>query len=257
MIKQEPYPILELDNISDTVIDIGRNIDSDKPLPERCVISFFGEAVKEYVSKNNCRQIGSLKLETFVLPIYEIVVRNEQIALIHALGSGPYAAGQIEKLSAMGSNTFMVCGGCGVLEKGSKCGDIYVPASAVRDEGTSYHYVAPSREIEMNHGVCDKICAYLIEHAIPYKRVKTWTTDAMYRETADMIEMRKREGCSIVDMECASFFAVAQQKNLKLGQIFYAGDDLSSKKWDSRNWKSNFGARGYLLALSIGIILSL
>lgn len=256
MLNKE-HPILEFDDSSPTIIDIRKNINLNEFLPDKCILSFFGDAVKDYVIKNNCRQIGSLQLETFILPIYEVIVNNQKIALMHALGSGPYAAGQIEKLSAMGSNTFMVCGGCGVLDKGSQCGDIYVPISAVRDEGTSYHYVAPSREIEMNHEIRDKICSYLIEHSIPYKKVKTWTTDAMYRETVDMVEKRKKEGCNIVDMECASFFAVAQYKNLKLGQIFYAGDDLSSKKWDGRNWKSNFGARGYLLALSFEILLSL
>lgn len=257
MIKQETYPILEFDNFSNTIIDIRKNICLDESLPQRCVISFFGEAVKEYVSQNSCRQIGSLKLETFILPIFEVIVNNESVALIHALGSGPYAAGQLEKLYAMGCNTFMVCGGCGVLEKGSQCGDIYVPISAVRDEGTSYHYVAPSREIEMDHKVRDKICSYLLKHDIPFKRIKTWTTDAMYRETADMVERRKEEGCGIVEMECASYFAVAQYKGVKLGQLLYAGDDLSSKKWDSRNWKCNYGARGNLLALSIEIVLSL
>ena len=58
-------------------------------------------------------------------------------------------------------------------------------------------------------------------------------------------------------MECASFFAVAKYKGLKLGQIVYAGDDLCDKKWDSRNWKSNSGARYNLLLLSMDIVLSL
>ena len=256
MIKKENYPILEFDDSSIAVIDVKKNINLNEPLPSKCVLSFFGEAVKNYVIINNCRQIGSLKLETFVLPIYEVVVRNEKVALMHALGSGPYAAGQIEKLFAMGCNKFMICGGCGVLEKGSRCGDIYVPVCAVRDEGTSYHYVSPSREIEMNLEVCGKICSYLSENSIPYQCVKTWTTDAMYRETVDMIELRKKENCRVVEMECASFLAVSQCKGVKIGQLLYAGDDLSDEQWDSRDWKCNYGTRLNLLTLSIEIVLS-
>ena len=150
----------------------------------------------------------------------------------------------------------MICGGCGVLEKGSRCGDIYVPVCAVRDEGTSYHYVSPSREIEMNLEVCGKICSYLSENSIPYQCVKTWTTDAMYRETVDMIELRKKENCRVVEMECASFLAVSQCKGVKLGQLLYAGDDLSDEQWDSRDWKCNYGTRLNLLTLSIEIVLS-
>lgn len=249
----EKYPILEFDSTSPTVIDIRKNINLQELLPKKCVLSFLGEAVKEYIAKNNCRQIGSLILETFVLPIYEINVNNERIALVHALGGGPYAAGQLEKLSAMGCTTFMVCGGCGVLETGSQCGDIYVPVSAVRDEGTSYHYVAPSREIEMDNVICAKICSHLTKHSIPFKRVKTWTTDVMYRETKDMVERRKGEGCRIVEMECASYFAVAKYKGIKLGQILYAGDDLSGKDWNSRDWKHNKELRNKVLELTISI----
>lgn len=257
MIKKELYPILEFDSSSHTVIDIIKNINSDELLPERCILSFFGESVKEYVDKNNCRQIGSLKLETIELPIFEIIINNEKVALIHALGSGPYAAGQIEKLSAMGCHKFMVCGGCGVIEKGSQCGEIYIPIAAVRDEGTSYHYVSPSREIKMNSKVLNNLCEFLDGRRISYRCVKTWTTDAMYRETKEMINLRREEGCSVVEMECASFFAVAQYKGIELGQILYAGDDLSGEKWYSRNWKCNFDARYNLLALSIEMVLLL
>ncbi len=249
----EKYPILEFDDSSSAIIDIRKNINLQESLPEKCVLSFFGEAVTEHIAKNNCRKIGSLVLESFVLPIFETNVNNDRVTLIHALGGGPYAAGQIEKLSAMGCNTFIVCGGCGVLDKGSQCGDIYVPVSAVRDEGTSYHYVAPSREIEMNHEICAKICTYLTDNAIPFKCVKTWTTDAMYRETVSMIEKRKKEGCYVVEMECASYFAVAQHKGVKLGQILYAGDDLSGKDWNSRNWKDNKDIRNKILELAIAI----
>lgn len=57
-------------------------------------------------------------------------------------------------------------------------------------------------------------------------------------------------------MECASFLAVSQCKGVKLGQLLYAGDDLSDEQWDSRDWKCNYGTRLNLLTLSIEIVLS-
>lgn len=248
------YPILEYDNSSPNMINPVHNIDTSIVLPKRCVLTFFGEAVNKKVIKENLRRIGSLVMESFELPIYECFASNgKSIALIHILGGGPYAAGQIEKLYALGARKYMVCGGCGVLEKGSCVGQIFVPHCALRDEGTSYHYIAPSREIEINKKALFIISKVLSDKSIPFQLVKTWTTDAMYRETLEMIKRRRNEGCHVVEMECASFYAVAQYKNVLLGQILYAGDDLSGESWNSRDWKNNIGIREYLLDVSIDI----
>lgn len=252
MIKKE-YPILEFDGVSENYVPIKKNI-TNSILPECCVLAFFGDAVKELVAQQNCEVIGELKLETFVLPIYAIRGENgKTVALLHAFGSGPYAAGQLEKLIAMGCKKFIVCGGCGALLPDMRCGDLLIPTSAVRDEGTSYHYVAPAREIQMRADVKTKVCQFLDERNMPYKCVKTWTTDAMYRETVDMIALRRQEGCGVVEMECASFYAVAQYKQVPLGVLLYAGDDLSNKTWDSREWKNAKNIRLYLLKLAVEI----
>lgn len=252
--RKELFPILEFDGISENYISAKKNIEVGIKLPKRCVITFFGDVVQEIVRQKQLNFIGKLKLESFIIPIYAWESeRGETIALMHGLGSAPYAAGQIEKLVAMGCEKFMVCGGCGVLYKGSSSNEIYIPTSALRDEGTSYHYVQPSREIEMNAGVKDKIINYLSLQKIPYRCVKTWTTDAMYRETIDLIKARYKEGCDVVEMECASFLAVAQYKKIDLGQILYGGDDLSGAKWNSRKWKSQIEFRRYCLQLAIDL----
>lgn len=248
------FPIIEYDAISNNLISPKANIDQSIKLPERCVISFFGDAVSLLINEQKLSKVGSLKMESFHIPIY--LTRDDlgnDVAIIHGFGSGPYAAGQLEKLICLGCKVFMICGGCGVLEKGSLPGDIMIPVSAIRDEGTSYHYVEPSREIEMEPAVVDVLCNYFSERDIPFKKVKTWTTDAMYRETADMLSYRISEGCSVVEMECASYLAVARYKNVKLGQVLYAGDDLSGIRWNSRNWKNLTDIRTFLLKHTINI----
>lgn len=251
---KKEYPILEFDTESSNYINATANVDTQILLPECCVISFFGDAVKSFVQKYNCQQIGRLVMETFELPIYEAEDKHgKKVALLHGLGSGPYAAGQLEKLIVLGCKKFIVCGGCGVLNRYSRMGEFFVPICAIRDEGTSYHYVEPSREIFLDESVEKVVCSYLDKNDIKYSCVKTWTTDAMYRETRKLIDLRLSEGCQVVEMECASYFAVAKYKGVSLGQLLYAGDDLSGKTWDGRNWKSNSEARSILLNLSINI----
>jgi purine-nucleoside phosphorylase len=69
---------------------------------------------------------------------------------------------------------------------------------------------------------------------IPYIKTKTWTTDALYRETRKNMMDRKSDGCLTVDMECASIMSVSQFRNVELYQFLYGEDTLDGVEWDSR-----------------------
>ncbi len=83
-------------------------------------------------------------------------------------------------------------------------GEIIVPVVAVRDEGTSYHYLEPSREVECHKETVETVVSCLKQMGIPFTAGKTWTSYAIYRETPDMVELRRNEGCITVEMEAAA-----------------------------------------------------
>lgn len=83
-------------------------------------------------------------------------------------------------------------------------GEIIVPVVAVRDEGTSYHYLEPSREVECHKETVETVVSCLKQMGIPFTTGKTWTSYAIYRETPDMVELRRNEGCITVEMEAAA-----------------------------------------------------
>lgn len=62
-----------------------------------------------------------------------------------------------------------------------------IPTKALRDEGASYHYVAPSRYIEVDSRALTAIETVLKGKEIPYQEVMTWSTDGFYRETPDKV----------------------------------------------------------------------
>jgi len=94
-------------------------------------------------------------------------------------------------------------------------------------------------------------------HNVDYVTGKTWTTDAIYRETKTKIERRRAEGCLTAEMEAASFFAVAQFRNVAFAQMLYGGDDVSGENWDSRDWQSKATVREKLFWLAAEACLSL
>src|SRR4029079_18210299 len=136
------------------------------------------------------------------------------------------AATFLEELIALGCTRFIACGGAGALDRDRAVGHIIVPTAAVRDEGPSYHYRPAGREVVPSPAALAAIEATLRARNIDYRRAKTWTTDAPYRETRAKVARRREEGCATVEMEAAALFAVAQMRGVDFGQLLYAGDDV-------------------------------
>lgn len=249
MIERE-FPILEYDNERNAFM---RPCDHIQPadIAEKCVLCFFTEAIEHMLQKYPNRIVAYLNAEPFRLPVYELEYMSKKIALIQAGVGAPVAAAQIEELTALGCKKYIACGNCGVLQKEIAAGHIIIPVCAVRDEGTSYHYMQPSREIHADEHVVRVIENTLIENKVPYVKAKTWTTDAPYRETPMKIKQRKQEGCVTVEMEASAYMAVSQYNQVEFGQILYAGDSLGGDAWDSRDFASNTQVREFVLRLAL------
>jgi len=250
------FPILEFDEDKNALIRPEKMI---KPIdiPQKAVICFFADAIERILIEFQHKVITQLIGEGVKLPVYELVYKGERIALVQAMVGAPWAAGHIEELSAYGCKKFIACGGCGVLQKDLAVGHLIIPIAAVRDEGTSYHYVKPSREITANARVVQAIEDTLSEQSVPYIKAKTWTTDAMYRETPTKIQQRKDEGCVTVEMEVSAFIAVSQYNGVDFGQILYAGDSLAGDEWDKRGWIDRTEIREFVLKLALDSCLNI
>lgn len=170
--------------------------------------------------------------------------------MFHPGVGAPMAAGMMEEAIATGCRKLMACGGAGAVVPGLALGHVVVPTAAVRDEGTSYQYLAPSREVDAQPGPNAAAIAVLERHDVPHVFGKTWTTDAPYRETRSRIARRRAEGCITVEMETAAFLAVAAFRGVEFAQYLYAGDDVSGDAWEHRGWERS-SARASLFWLAV------
>lgn len=250
------YPILEHDYASEAKIEPSRII-KPRDIPEHCVISFFRDVNEKVVMEKQAKVIVPNRWEDGEHPIYEIEHRGRRLAFFHPGVGAPIAAGLLEEAIAFGCRKFIVCGGCGVLDKELTVGKLILVESALRDEGLSHHYIEPTREIMAHSKALSIIRATLEARRLPFVSGKTWTTDAPYRETQTMIDARRAEGCLTVEMEAASLMAVAQFRNVLLGQVLYAGDDLSGEHWDVRGWQSRKEIRESLFWLAADACLEM
>ena len=250
------YPILEFDPSPEAFIEPSKVIRA-RDLPEHCVITFFKEVIDKVIAKHEAKIAVENYWEDGPHCIYEISYQGRRLAFFHPGVGAPISAGLLEEAIAFGCRKFIACGGCGVLEKDIAVGHLVVVSAAVRDEGVSYHYLPPAREVIANGDAVHALVKTLEEQSIPFRVGKTWTTDAPYRETANKITRRREEGCLTVEMENAAMIAVAQFRDVIFGQVLYGGDDLSGVEWDHRHWTSKHDIRQSLFWLCADACLSL
>ena len=245
MIMESKYPILEFDDAKvskvDPVLLADQFFETDK-----LVITFFPEVIEKLIDEEEIVLDTTIPGENPVL-LYRFI--DDDVLITLGQVGCPACAGNLDRFYAMGIRKVMFCGGGGVLDKDIEVGQLLLVDGAIRDEGFSYHYVAPSRYIYTNPGVTDKIARYLDKSGVPYLRGLTWTTDALFRETTGRIERRKAEGAKIVEMEQAGCIAVAQFRGFDYGALIYGGGDVSQEAWDNRGWCSREGIRYDLVTL--------
>jgi uridine phosphorylase len=249
-------PILEFDPAREAVIEPSK-VMRVRDMPEHAVACFFQDVIALLVERHEAKVVKRLKSEIGVHPVHEIALEGRRLAVFHPGVGAPLAAGFLEEVIATGCRKFIACGGAGVLHSEIAVGHVLVPTAAVRDEGTSYHYLPASREVEASAEGVAAIEATLRAHSVEYVLTKTWTTDALYRETPDKVRRRKEEGCLAVEMEAAAFFAVARFRGVPFAQMLYGGDDVGAEEWDSREWDSHAGVREKLFWLAAEACLRL
>ena len=250
MIQKHAIPILEFDDNPQAVI-MPNHEGLDLQLPKKCIYAFLEEEIDRYAQEVGAECIGEFISATKTYPIYVMDYKGDKVCLAQApVGSAP-AAQFMDWLIGYGVEKIISTGTCGVLANIEE-NAFLVPVRALRDEGASYHYVAPSLYMEMQIEAISAIEQVLEQLGIPYEEVMTWSTDGFYRETAEKVAYRKEEGCAVVEMECAALAAVAQLRGVVWGQLLFTADSLADlENYDSRDWGSEAFDKALELCLEI------
>ena len=243
------YPILEFDPDPQAIIDPSTPESDD--FPRRVVICFFQDVLDGLIAAGRLTRRTAIRSEIGEHIIYDLAGTPQPQAVFHPGVGAPLAGALLDDVIGLGGRYFIACGGAGVLNHHQAVGSIYVIQSAVRDEGTSYHYLPPSRSLNASPRPTQALLGTLAAHGLPHQAVTSWTTDAIYRETAARRAARLAEGCSVVEMEAAAFFAVAQFRGVELGQMVYGGDLVVPEGWDGRDWVRRADIRRNLFDLAV------
>ena len=221
------------DDTSEEVIRASQMVSPVDDFPETVIATYSWVKFDYLLQHYPCDQIATLNTACAPIHIYRTEADGASYAVYLSLIGGPAASGIMEEVIGLGGRRFLFFGSCGVLDKDILSGHIAVPTAAYRDEGTSYHYLEPSAYVDIPSA--EHLVEILQDLDVPYHLTRTWTTDAIYRETRGNMAKRRAEGCRVVEMECASTAAVALRRGVEFYQYLYGADSLDGDEWDPRD----------------------
>ncbi len=155
---------------------------------------------------------------------------------------GPYAVLVAEQLSVSGAQVILGLTSAGRVSPTLPLPSLVIADSALRDEGTSYHYLAAADVVAAPSELADALYCGLQGLSLPVSRGLVWTTDAPYRETAEQLEENSNAGVLAVEMQAASLFAFASARHANVGIVAHVTnaigqtEDLFDKGSDERAW---------------------
>jgi uridine phosphorylase len=245
-LHKNKYPILEFD--SDKKSILMPDPDNPNKLPAKCIVTFSDYADK-YAEQINAKVHSEFVTSTKTFKIYVGQYSGYDICFCEVPLGASASVQLVDHLFLSGVTQIIASGSCGALVDIPE-NEILVPAKALRDEGVSYHYLRPARFIELNRKAIQAIEQVFLNANLHFEKCITWTTDGFFRETKQMVEYRKEEGCHVVEMECAAMAACAEFRDCIFGQILFSGDSLANaEKHDQRNWGISSIEKAFKLSL--------
>jgi len=196
----------------------------DTAVPAVCVLEFDGDLTDWLMARQLARPWPTWAC--FHTPMFAIDVDGETCGIVPRTIGGPYAVLAAEQLAASGTRVIVGLTSAGRVRPDLPVPSLVLATSAVRDEGTSYHYLPPQQTIEAPSAVVSFLHEELSQLGIPVTRGSVWTTDAPYRETRRQLRHHAANGVLAVEMQAASLFAFSAARGTPVAVVAHVSNAL-------------------------------
>jgi purine-nucleoside phosphorylase len=160
-----------------------------------------------------------------------------QVGILADWGVGaPGLSIKMEELVALGAKRFIAVGTAGSLLNAHAIADFVLCPKALAEDGVAHLYLPPGQKI------ADADAELLLEweqfaknRALPpFKPAFAWSFSAIFRETLADVQRVESLGCSVVEMEAATLYAIGQEKNVQTLSLFVISDSITQEEWFPR-----------------------
>jgi uridine phosphorylase len=184
---------------------------ADSSVPHVCVLDPDGDMVRRL------RAVGCAHRDPawacYHTDLYRVTEGGLELGLVGCAVGAPFAVLIAEQLFASGCRLLISMTSAGRLSELRPPPYFIVIESALRDEGTSYHYLPPAEFSKADPKLLDAVRGAFAHLRVPVEKGATWTTDAPFRETTEAIAAMKAKGLLAVEMEAAALYAFSQKRN--------------------------------------------
>jgi len=204
--------------------------ETDDSVPETVLVVFEDRIINIIRDLYELKPVSILK-ECSPVTVYSITLNNGgTIGLYQTPVGSPATAIFLERAIAKGARKILFFGSCGGLRDDATSGTFIVPTEAYRGEGTSFYYAEPSDSIRSRY--CGLLKDLMDEHGLAFISGPVWSTDAMFRETRELVDHMKSLGCVGVEMECSTLYAMSDYHGIPIASILFVDDTLSDE-WNT------------------------
>lgn len=183
---------------------------SPSDVPTICVLDPDGDIVADLVASGRAREDPDWACYHTRLHVVE--TGGLRYGMIGGAVGAPFAVLVAEELFASGCRLLLSITSAGQIANLRSPPYFVLIDRALRDEGTSYHYLPADRYVDADQTLIDLVELALRGAEIIVERGSAWTTDAPFRETASEIAARRHEGIFAVEMEAAALYAFGQAR---------------------------------------------
>jgi len=188
-----------------------------EPVPPICVLEFDGDLTDWLISTGAAKPRKSWAC--FHTTMHTLEVEGTACGIVPRTIGGPYAALIAEQLKASGAQVVLGLTSAGRVAASVPIPGLVIVTEAIRDEGTSYHYLPADRPAVADAKLADCLLRGLRSLGVPLLNGAVWTTDAPYRETKQQLAEYARQSVLAVEMQAASLFAFGIARGLPIGMV--------------------------------------
>ena len=189
------------------------------PIPQVCVLDFDGDLTDWLVATGAIQPFRSWAC--FHTTMFSLDVDGITYGIVPRTIGGPYAVLVAEQMAISGARLALGLTSAGRVANAMPVPGLVSVTGAVRDEGTSYHYLPPSEVVNAPPDVAKLLELELGGLSLPVLSGTVWTTDAPYRETESQLSSHARDGVLAVEMQAASLFAFSVARRFPVGIVAY------------------------------------
>lgn len=179
-------------------------------IPEICVLDPDGDILR--VLRREGRAALSPAWACYHTELYEFHHDGAHFGIIGCAVGASFAVLLAEQMFVSGCRFLISVTSAGQIAARDATPYFVVIDRALRDEGTSYHYLPPAAFADADPALADAAMTALVDRRLRVYRGAAWTTDAPFRETAGAIERCREQGILAVEMEAAALYAFAQAR---------------------------------------------